>query len=69
MLTFARVDAATSVVVNIEVATLEWIETNADPDGPYLFVPYDDANPAHIGDSWSPIGGFTEQLETEPEPV
>lgn len=54
----ARIDAATGVVVNVELASLEWIEANADPDGPFLFVPYDDDTPAGIGDTWEPIGGF-----------
>lgn len=60
----ARIDAATGVVVNIEVADLEWIETNADPAGPWIFVPYDDDGPAAIGDSWDPIGGFTRPPDT-----
>lgn len=55
----ARIDAATSTVVNIEVGSLEWVEANADPNGPFLFVPYDDDTPAGIGDAWEPIGGFT----------
>lgn len=62
MTTIARIDKATSVVVNIEVATPEWIAANADPDGPFLFVEYDDTNPARIGLAWDPIGGF------DPEP-
>ncbi len=54
----ARIAAATSLVVNIEVASPDWIAANADPDGPFLFVPYDDTNPAVIGRGWDPIGGF-----------
>jgi hypothetical protein len=54
----ARIDAATSLVVNVEVATPEWATANADPDGPFLFVEYDDTNPARIGHAWEPIGGF-----------
>lgn len=62
----ARIDAATGVVVNIEVGSLEWVEANADPDGPFLFVPYDDTNPAHIGLAWEPIGGFAQPEEEAP---
>lgn len=60
----ARIDAATGVVVNIEVADLAWIKANADPDGPFLFVPYDDDEPAGIGHAWEPIGGFTPPAAT-----
>jgi hypothetical protein len=35
----ARIDAATGVVVNVELADLEWIEANADPDGPWILRP------------------------------
>lgn len=56
--TIARIDAVTGRVVNIEVADLEWITANADPSGPYLFVPYDETNPAARGLAWEPIGGF-----------
>lgn len=61
----ARIDAATGVVVNVELADLEWIEANADPDGPWILVPYDDDAPAGIGDAWDPIGGFTRPPEPE----
>lgn len=61
----ARIDAATGVVVNVEVADLEWIEANADPDGPWIFVPYEDDAPAGIGDSWDSIGGFTGPADVE----
>lgn len=54
----ARIDAKTSKVVNIEVASLEWIKENADPNGEFIFVESTDDNPAHIGLSWEPIGGF-----------
>lgn len=59
----ARVDRATGLVVNIEIADLEWIEANADPDGPWIFVPYDESNPAARGLVWEPIGGFTDPAE------
>ena len=59
MATIARIDAATSTVVNLELADLEWIEANADPARPWILVPVDDADAAGIGDSWDPIGGFT----------
>lgn len=61
----ARIDAATSLVVNLEVADAGWVKANADPDGPWLFVEYTDDNPAHIGLGWEPIGGF-EQPPTHP---
>lgn len=59
----ARIDAATGVVVNVEVASLEWIAENADPAGPWIFVPYEDDNPAAIGGSWDPVGGFAVPAE------
>ena len=58
----ARIDAATNRVVNIEVADLEWIKENADPDGPFVFVEYDDTNPAHVGLAWDSIGGFEQPI-------
>lgn len=59
----ARIDKETGTVVNVEWATLEWIEANADPDGPWIFVPYDESDPATIGQTWEPIGGFTDPAE------
>ena len=56
----ARIDAATGVVVNVEVADLEWIEANADPDGPTVFVPVQDGDHPAIGYGWDPIGGFAQ---------
>ena len=44
--------------MNVEVASPEWVTENADPDGPFAFVEYDDTNPAHVGHGWQPIGGF-----------
>lgn len=61
----ARIDAVTSLVVNIEVVPDGWIAENADPDGPFLFVEYDDTNPAHIGLAWEPIGGFEKPIPVE----
>jgi hypothetical protein len=58
----ARIDADTSRVVNIEVATLEWIKENADPNGPFLFVPSPEDRPAWIGLGWEPIGGFEQPI-------
>jgi hypothetical protein len=56
------------VVANLEVASLEWIEANADPEGRTVFVPYTADNPAVIGLGWDPIGGF-EQEPPEPETI
>ena len=62
----ARIDAETSRVTNVEVADAAWIKENADPDGPWIFVPYDDSNRAHIGLAWTEADGF-EQPPTHEE--
>ena len=64
----ARIDATTSKVVNTEVATQEWVTANADPNGPWIFVEIPDDNPAHIGLTWEPIGGF-EQPPMHESPI
>ena len=51
----ARIDAATSTVANLEVAAAEWVAANDD-------------NPAHIGLTWEPIGGF-EQPPMHESPI
>lgn len=63
----ARIDAKSSKVVNIEIASPEWVKENADPTGPWIFVEYTDTNPAHIGLSWEPIGGFEQPIVKDEE--
>lgn len=43
----ARIDNGT--VINIEVATEEWLDAQEDRS---IFVPYTDEAPARIGDTW-----------------
>lgn len=51
-------------VVNIEIATAEWIEAAQGVDG-YTFVVYPDTERVHIGMDWTKKKGF---VETEPAP-
>ena len=55
----ARIDPATSVVTNIEVADQEWLD--AQPTDGDLLVPYDDGNAATIGLAYDPQTGVFEQ--------
>lgn len=53
----ARIDRATGIVTNIEVADLEWLEAqSADPD--FAFQPYAPDQPAVIGLAYDPVTGF-----------
>ena len=57
----ARIDLATGVVINIEMADEEWLDAHAD-DPDFLFEPYVEADqPAIIGLGYDPGLGF-EQL-------
>ncbi len=68
-------------VVNIEIVEDGWIIDNEDING-VIYVPYTDAKPAYMGDSWTLAGGFVrpdpltstsaptaEDYTTQPEPV
>jgi len=53
MLRIARIDLATGLVVNVEMAGQEWLDAHAaDPD--YLFVVDDPAQPAAVGEKYVP---------------
>lgn len=49
----ARIDKATMVVSNIEVAEQEWIDQNAN-DEAYLFVPFTESEGVTIGGTYDP---------------
>lgn len=53
MLTIARIDRVTGLVVNIECATQEWVDAHAD-DPAYTFTPYTPDEPAVIGETFDP---------------
>lgn len=46
------------VVVNIEVASQEWIDANQGVDG-FTFAPYTDAEPVITGAAYDADAGFT----------
>jgi hypothetical protein len=56
----ARIDKATGVVVNIEVADQEWLDTHAD-DPNFAFEPYTPEQPAVIGLTHDPVTGFEQR--------
>jgi hypothetical protein len=57
MLNIARIDLATGLVVNIEVADQAWLDAHAnDPD--FTFEAYPDEQPAIIGLGYDPSTGF-----------
>lgn len=53
----ARIDKATNIVVNIEIADEEWVAANAD-DPTFLFVPVPDGDPVGRGDSYDAETGM-----------
>lgn len=61
----ARIDRATGVVVNIEVADAEWLAAQSD-DPAFLFLPYEADQPAVIGLKHDHVAGFEQRA---PEPV
>lgn len=67
----ARIDFATNIVDNVEVADEDWTRAaNARRDaGDVYFVPYDEANPAHIGLTYDPVTGVFEQPPAPVPPV
>jgi hypothetical protein len=58
MLRLARIDLASGLVVNVEMAAQDWLDAHAnDPD--YLFVVDDDPDaPAVVGYGYDPVTGF-----------
>lgn len=57
MLRIARIDRATGLVVNVEMAAQDWLDAHAD-DPDYLFVVDDPAQPAIVGLGYDPGTGF-----------
>lgn len=55
MLTIARIKDG--VVINIEVASQEWIDANQGIDG-CTFVPYTPEQPAALGHGYDEVTGF-----------
>jgi len=66
MVKIARLDMATGLVVNVEMASQDWVDAHAD-DPDYLFILDDPNQPAVIGYGWDPVTGFDQP--TEPEAV
>lgn len=56
MLKIARV--VDGVVVNIEIATQEWLEENQNKQDAALLIPYTEEHPAFVGFGWSEKDGF-----------
>jgi hypothetical protein len=54
----ARIDKATGVVLNVEVASQEWLDAHAD-DPDFDFVAYTPEAPASIGGTHDEVQGFT----------
>lgn len=46
------------IVVNIEVASPEWVSEQNALNGEYFFVEFDESQPAHIGYGWDSQSGF-----------
>lgn len=63
MLTIARI--RNGVVVNIEMASQDWIDAY---DGPDLIVPYTADQPANVGLGYDPVTGFEQPPAPEPQP-
>lgn len=58
MLRIARIDLASGLVVNVEMAAQDWLDAHAD-DADYLFVEDADPDqPAVIGLGYDPGTGF-----------
>ena len=55
------------IVVNIEVASQEWVAAQDDPG--VAFIEYTDANPAHIGLAFDSKTGVFAQPEHFPDAV
>ncbi len=53
----ARIDRATGSIVNIEVASREWLDDHAD-DPDFRFEPYTPTAPAVIGGTHDEMTGF-----------
>jgi hypothetical protein len=60
----ARINTATGVVENIEVATAAWMAANHDPAWTFVESPAD--KPAHIGLKYDPTTGFEQPPTAEP---
>jgi len=59
----AKINKKTKIVENLETAPdLQWVKENSNEE--FLYVAYDNENPAYIGLSWSEENGF-EQLDVE----
>lgn len=55
--TVARIDKATGLVLNIEMATPEWVDAQGD-DPSHVFVAYTTDDLVRIGSVWAPDTGF-----------
>lgn len=64
----ARVDAATNVVVNIEIADQAWLDELQEAPGPHLFIPYTEADQVSLGAVWDGIS-WPEREPLPPPPV
>jgi hypothetical protein len=57
MLRIARIDLASGLVVNVEMAAQDWLDAHAD-DPEFLFVVDAPDLPAHVGLGYDPGTGF-----------
>lgn len=65
MLRIARIDLATGLVTNVEMAAQDWLDAHAaDPD--FLFVIDDPDTPAVVGLGYDPVTGFEQPPEESP---
>lgn len=62
--TVARVDKATGLVLNIELADQSWLDAHAK-DPACRFVPYTDTAPAIIGLKHDPVTGFEQPAASD----
>lgn len=57
MLRIARIDLASGLVVNVEMADQAWLDAHAD-DPDFVFVVDEPPGSAHIGLGYDPATGF-----------
>ena len=62
MLRIARIDLATGLVSNIEMAAQDWLDAHTD-DPDFVFVQDDPGQPAVVGLGYDPATGFEQPPE------
>lgn len=61
----ARIERSSGKVVNVEVATPEWLASNGD-DPEYLFVEVPEGDPLPLRMYWDAVTGFSQPPLTPP---